>query len=101
MTLSQSSISALGANFLNSLILSSLDMSICWMEYLIKGIFLALADYNVTMLFNLICLKKSVLDPFFKILGPIAANGPNSKTSFPFIYRLSKCGTVIGGVPSG
>src|SRR5699024_913866 len=100
-TTSQSSISALGTNLLNSSTLSFLDIKICSMEYLIKGMFFAPAANNVPILFILICLKKSIFEPFFQNLGRIAANGPNNKTYVPSTHRLSKVGTVIGGVPTG
>src|SRR5699024_9653307 len=98
---SQSSVFAFGKNLRSSFILSSLDINTCWIEYLINGMFFIPAAAIVNTLLNLRCLKKSTLDPYFKSFGPQAANGPNNKASLPSIYRLSKGGTVIGGVPSG
>src|SRR5699024_944186 len=66
-----------------------------------RGIFFAPAASIVNVLFGLIERRKSIFEPFFKNLGPNPANGPNNKESSLFIRLLSKCGTVIGGVPFG
>src|SRR5699024_10275094 len=71
--ISQSSILALGTNFLRASILSFLDIKTCSIEYLISDVFFMPANSIVDMLFNLRCLKKSKFDPFFKNLGPNAA----------------------------
>src|SRR5690625_5735855 len=64
--ISQSSILALGTNFLRASILSFLDIKTCSIEYLISDVFFMPANSIVDMLFNLRCLKKSKFDPFFK-----------------------------------
>src|SRR5699024_11467665 len=70
-------------------------------EYLSSGKFFAAADNNVVMLLGLTDLNKSKFEPYFKNLGPILANGPNNNVFWPLMKRVSKCGTVIGGVPGG
>src|SRR5699024_144465 len=80
---SQSSSFASGTNLRSSFIRSDLSIITCWMEYWISERFLIPAEASVKMLSLFIDLKRSIFEPYFRNLGPIAANGPKSRLSFP------------------
>ena len=54
-----------------------------------------------TRLFGLTDSGRSVTLPCLRNFGDQPANGPNSSHDLPLITRVSRCGTDIGGAPSG
>ena len=47
------------------------------------------------------CVTMSSIPPCLRNFGLNVANGPNSRLVSPSTTRVSRCGTDIGGAPTG
>ena len=101
ISISQSLLTAVGANLRNVSTRSSGDCSSSPIRYFSSGNSVSPTPIMEARLFGFTDSGRSVTLPFLRNFGDQPANGPNSSQSFPLITRVSRCGMDIGGAPIG
>src|SRR5699024_11004978 len=95
-----SSLFAFGIKSCNSSIRCYFDNISCWIKYFVKGTFFAPVANIVKTLFGSTDSNMSIFEPVFQNVDENPANGPNNNVFLLSIYRVSRCGTDIGGAPT-